>query len=144
MRIAIGVSLMSHQTQPKASVITVMVMGLLLGGCKVGRITREAPVADGWLETDNPGVKPEGSDNYKWWEVFDDPVLDDLIERAYDQNTAALCAQIGVAAAREKFGRKTGRCVEAHGPFRLFSWFRSSPRRRRSSPRRSLPTSRAW
>lgn len=36
MRIAKGVSLMSHQTQTKASVNTVMVMGLLLGGCKVG------------------------------------------------------------------------------------------------------------
>ena len=107
---------MSHQRQPKASVITVMVMVLLLGGCKVGPnyMVPEAPVADGWLETDNPSVKPKGSDNYKWWEVFDDPVLDDLIERAYDPNTAALCAQIGVAAAREEFGRKTGRCVEAH------------------------------
>ncbi len=59
---------MSHLTEPRASVISVMVVVLLLGGCKVGPdyTVPEAPVADAWLEADNPAVRSEESDNYKW------------------------------------------------------------------------------
>ncbi len=102
---------MSHQTQPRASVISVMVMVLLLGGCKVGPnyTVPEAQVADAWLETDNLVVKPEESDNYRWWEVFDDPVLNDLIDSAYDQNLTLQIAGLRILEARARRGIAAGR-----------------------------------
>ena len=79
---------MSHQTQPRIFVISVMLMVSLLGGCKVGPnyTVPEASVANAWLESHNPAVSPEQTVYDRWWEVFDDPVLNHLIERSYDQN----------------------------------------------------------
>jgi NodT family efflux transporter outer membrane factor (OMF) lipoprotein len=87
-----------------------MAMVLFLGGCKVGPnyTVPEAQVADAWLETDNEVVKSEESDNYRWWEVFDDPVLNDLVERAYDQNLSLQIAGLRILEARARRGISAG------------------------------------
>ncbi len=99
---------MSHQTQLRASAILVMV--LLLGGCMVGPdfTVPEAAVADAWLEADNPAVRSEESEVYRWWEVFDDPVLNELIAKAYDQNLPLQIAGLRVLEARARRGIAAG------------------------------------
>jgi NodT family efflux transporter outer membrane factor (OMF) lipoprotein len=55
-------------------------------GFKVGPnyVQPDAPVADHWIHTGKPGVLNRQVDN--WWLVFQDPKLNELIEKAYDQN----------------------------------------------------------
>ena len=55
-------------------------------GLKVGPnyVQPDAPVADHWIHTGKPGVLNRQVDN--WWLVFQDPKLNELIEKAYDQN----------------------------------------------------------
>ncbi|MEK6250122.1 MAG: efflux transporter outer membrane subunit, partial [Planctomycetales bacterium] len=45
-----------------------------------------APVADEWIEADNPHFKVGEADYSTWWQVFDDAVLNRLIHEAYAQN----------------------------------------------------------
>jgi uncharacterized membrane protein len=45
-----------------------------------------APVADKWLEASERSVVSRHQEYRDWWTVFRDPVLNRLIETAYDQN----------------------------------------------------------
>jgi NodT family efflux transporter outer membrane factor (OMF) lipoprotein len=61
-------------------------MDWIRNGFKVGPNfeTPPGPVADGWIEAKNANVQ----NRYllDWWRVFQDPKLNSLIDRAYDQN----------------------------------------------------------
>ena len=46
----------------------------------------EAPVETEWWESRDPEIKTAPSDYKAWWSVFNDPVLDSLVEAAYQQN----------------------------------------------------------
>jgi outer membrane protein TolC len=43
----------------------------------------EAPVETEWMEARDPQIKTEPSDYKEWWAVFNDPVLNSLVETAY-------------------------------------------------------------
>jgi NodT family efflux transporter outer membrane factor (OMF) lipoprotein len=73
--------------------------GMLLSGCthtkeyihngfKVGPNYQMPPaaVAPHWIESDDARVGTEATDLGTWWTVFNDPVLDNLIGDAYQQN----------------------------------------------------------
>lgn len=45
-----------------------------------------APVADRWLDGNDPAVRAEAADYSHWWTVFNDPLLDQLVYTAYLQN----------------------------------------------------------
>ena len=57
-------------------------------GCKVGPNFKsaEAPVARKWIDADDKRVHTSNDDLAGWWTVFDDPLLNDIISRAYNQN----------------------------------------------------------
>ena len=57
-------------------------------GFKVGPnySTPEAAVASNWIDASDKRVRSDADDLSKWWTVFNDPVLDDLICDAYHQN----------------------------------------------------------
>src|SRR5262249_44982020 len=44
------------------------------------------PVARDWIDSCDARVKKESGDLSTWWQVFKDPVLDSLIDKAYHQN----------------------------------------------------------
>jgi NodT family efflux transporter outer membrane factor (OMF) lipoprotein len=84
---------------------------LFLSGCKtVGPDFQkpEAPVADNWLDADNDRVDTSIAAYEDWWDVFDDPVLAKLIERAYQQNLGLQVAGLRVMEARAQLGIATG------------------------------------
>lgn len=57
---------------------------LLLAGCNIvgsDFIKPDAPVADQWLESHDSTILSEQGDVSDWWTVFNDPVLDALIEK---------------------------------------------------------------
>ena len=68
----------------------------------------EAPVADNWLDSDNPSVDTSSSAYQDWWEVFEDPVLSNLISTAYAQNLSLEIAGLRVMEARAQLGIATG------------------------------------
>lgn len=78
----------------------------LVAGCKVGpdykKPTTESKVPAGFKGVDDPAFKAGTENLEKWWEVFNDPQLTDLIERAAKQN---LDIRIAIARVNEARAR---------------------------------------
>ena len=68
----------------------------------------EAPVAQEWKESEGETLKRESAEHSDWWEVFNDPVLDSLIQTAYEQNLSLQIAGLRVLQARAQLGIVTG------------------------------------
>jgi NodT family efflux transporter outer membrane factor (OMF) lipoprotein len=74
----------------------------LENGFKVGPNYQRppAPLAPEWIDARNPRVKSTPADYSAWWRVFGDPVLDDLVKTAYEQNVNLRVAGTRVLEAR--------------------------------------------
>ena len=94
-------------------------LSLQCAGCMVGPdfLSPLAPVADKWLESTDPSVKStaavsltssEHRDDWDWWTVFRDPILDRLIRIAYEQNLSLESAGTRVLEARAQLGVAIG------------------------------------
>lgn len=73
-------------------------------GFKVGPnyLRPPAPAAPQWIDAADPRVQSEPPHDHHWWGVFNDPVLNDLIQNAYQQNLSLREAGFRVLAARAK------------------------------------------
>jgi NodT family efflux transporter outer membrane factor (OMF) lipoprotein len=67
-----------------------------------------APVAPQWIDTDDVRVRSVSDDLSKWWQVFNDPMLDKLICSAYGQNLSLREAGFRVLQARAQYGIAIG------------------------------------
>jgi len=79
----------------------------LITGCSmVGPdfVKPEAPVETEWLEARDPEIKTAPSDYKAWWSAFHDPVLDSLVEIAYQQNLPLQISGIRILQARAQLG----------------------------------------
>jgi NodT family efflux transporter outer membrane factor (OMF) lipoprotein len=79
-------------------------------GFKVGPNYHQPPaaVALDWIDAADRRVRHEGDDLSKWWAVFDDPVLNHLIDDTYRQNLTLRQAGQRVLEARAQLGIATG------------------------------------
>lgn len=79
-------------------------------GFKVGPNYKRpaAPVADEWIDSQSSRVSSESGDYRTWWTVFNDPVLDRLIQTAYSQNITLREAGFRVAEAQARRGVVAG------------------------------------
>jgi len=68
----------------------------------------EAPVQKEWIESRDPEIKTEASDYKEWWSVFNDPVLNSLVEQAYQQNLPLQIAGIRILQSRAQLGAVVG------------------------------------
>ena len=80
----------------------------------------KAEVAPQWIDAADPRVRSTPADLSRWWCVFNDPVLNDLIYHAYAQNITLKEAGAGYCkpaprwpSPRESFSRKRKRLQEA-------------------------------
>ena len=71
-------------------------------GFKVGPNYHRPPaaVSEVWLEASDPKVSLDDSDFANWWSAFNDPILDGLIQNAYQQNLTLREAGFRVLQAR--------------------------------------------
>jgi outer membrane protein TolC len=69
-----------------------------------GYVRPPAPTAVNWIETNEPAVKDEPTDVSAWWTVFQDPVLNALVETAYRQNPSLRAAGVRVLEAQAQRG----------------------------------------
>jgi NodT family efflux transporter outer membrane factor (OMF) lipoprotein len=84
---------------------------LLFSGCTmVGPdfVKPEAPLQKEWIETGSAEIKTEASDYKNWWAVFNDPVLNDLVEAAYQQNLTLQISGLRILQARAQLGVVVG------------------------------------
>jgi NodT family efflux transporter outer membrane factor (OMF) lipoprotein len=91
--------------------VLLLVLLIAFTGCKtVGTdfIRPDAPVSDQWLEVDDPKVSTSQADFSAWWTIFDDPILDSLVENAYQQNLPLQIAGIRILEARAQLGIAVG------------------------------------
>jgi len=112
-----GIGLVSFPRAPRAHRYglwqAVLVFVVCLSGCtpwseyvdngfKVGPnyCRPPAPVADDWIESDDPRVSSEPPQDAAWWRTFNDPVLDRLIQAAYRQNLTLREAGLRVLEAQ--------------------------------------------
>jgi len=89
----------------------ILVVILLLSACKTVGPDFEKPEADvagSWLEAEDPRVDTENRASQDWWNVFNDPVLVELIDRAYGQNLNVQIAGLRVMQARANLGIALG------------------------------------
>jgi outer membrane protein TolC len=68
----------------------------------------DAEVEPGWMEKEDPRIKSEPADYSHWWTVFNDPVLVNLIETAYQQNLDLQIAGLRILEARAQLGVAVG------------------------------------
>jgi NodT family efflux transporter outer membrane factor (OMF) lipoprotein len=61
-----------------------------------------------WIEKADPQIKSEPAEFGQWWKLFNDPVLDSLIETAYAQNLTLRIAGIRILEARAQLGIAIG------------------------------------
>jgi NodT family efflux transporter outer membrane factor (OMF) lipoprotein len=61
-----------------------------------------AAVADDWIDTHDPRLRPEHVDYAYWWRQFNDPLLDSLVEQASSQNLTLRAAGFRIMEARAR------------------------------------------
>jgi NodT family efflux transporter outer membrane factor (OMF) lipoprotein len=88
----------------------VLCAGLLASACTtVGPeyVQPEAPLPDAW-QTSPAGLKATEYELVDWWEAFNDPILDDLVNLAHQQNLTLELAGLRVLESRAQLGIATG------------------------------------
>jgi NodT family efflux transporter outer membrane factor (OMF) lipoprotein len=84
---------------------------LLLTGCTmVGPDYVKPPVPEPqeWLESTDSKIESKAADFNTWWTVFNDPILNNLVETAYQQNLPLQVAGIRILEARAQLGIAIG------------------------------------
>jgi len=68
-----------------------------------------ASVATNWSESAGTTLIAKAADHPEWWKVFNDPVLDELVQQAHEQNLTLQIAGLRVLQARAELGVASGR-----------------------------------
>jgi len=98
-------------TKKNTLILPFLFILLLLIGCDIigpEFIKPDAPVANEWLEVDDPKISTGKADFSEWWRSFNDPVLDSFISMAYEQNLSLQIAGIRILEARAQLGIAVG------------------------------------
>ncbi len=79
-------------------------------GFKVGPnfMRPPAPVAAEWIDSSDSRIRAGEADLRNWWMVFNDPVLNDLIDTAYRQNLSLREASFRILEARAQLAIAVG------------------------------------
>jgi len=90
--------------------ICALLLALLAGCAPVGPefVKPEVTLASEWSEVGENGLKTAPINQPQWWRVFNDPVLDRLVETAWQQNNSLEIAGLRVLEARAQLGIAQG------------------------------------
>jgi len=82
-------------------------LAILFSGCTLvgpDYVKPAAPEPKQWLASTDPKIESEEVNYSDWWVVFNDPVLNDLIQAAYQQNLPLQIAGLRIYEARAQLG----------------------------------------
>jgi NodT family efflux transporter outer membrane factor (OMF) lipoprotein len=84
---------------------------LALGACSVGPkyVAPEVSVDESWSEANDDRLEPDAPADSLWWQVFNDPTLDELIDLAHQQNLPLQIAALRIMESRAQLGIAVGR-----------------------------------
>jgi len=91
----------------KSVLFGLIVLAFLFNGCTMVGPDYVKPTAQEpkqWLESTDPKIESKEVDFKDWWVVFSDPVLNDLIQAAYQQNLPLQIAGLRIYEARAQLG----------------------------------------
>src|SRR5690606_1694137 len=85
-----------------AALVATVLLTWLSAGCMVGPNYKEpaTPLLQEWSEPGHPSVQRGEAELTHWWKAFDDPVLDELVERAYRDSPPLHAAAVRVLQAQ--------------------------------------------
>jgi NodT family efflux transporter outer membrane factor (OMF) lipoprotein len=90
-----------------------------------------APTAEKWIDADDQRIRSEEGDDSHWWTLFNDPVLNDLVQAAYSQNLTLREAGFRVLENRATmlgvFGNLFPQTQNMHGSFTRENLSRAFP-----------------
>ena len=87
------------------------VIAIMMSGCTMvgpDLVKPEPPLLEDWQTPQNVDFITGQTDYSNWWRTFNDPVLDNLIEKAYQQNLSLQIAGIRIYEARAQLGIVVG------------------------------------
>ena len=91
----------------KSVLFGLVALAVLLSGCTMvgpDYVKPTAPEPEKWLESGDPQIESKEADFGQWWTVFNDPVLNTLVETAYNQNLPLQIAGVRILEARAQLG----------------------------------------
>jgi NodT family efflux transporter outer membrane factor (OMF) lipoprotein len=97
--------------RPLLSIAILVAVPLWLSGCMMvgpDYVRPPAPAAEAWIDPGDPAIKREPADVSAWWTIFNDPVLNNLVEIAYRQNPSLGAAGGRVLEAQARRGIAIG------------------------------------
>lgn len=128
--------------------MTTSVLMAAIGGCMVGPDYTEPAVQleNEWMDPGQPGIQRGPAELAHWWKSFNDPILNDLVERAYKNSPPLQAAAVRVLQAQAARGVAVGLLFpqrqEATGGY---SWNQSSENSGGPDPRQSdVGTALSW
>jgi NodT family efflux transporter outer membrane factor (OMF) lipoprotein len=91
-----------EESRRRRRVPILALLASLVAGCMVGPTFHRpsAPTAAAWRDVDGERLRTDGGAPERWWRVFDDTALDDLIVRAYRENLPLRAAGLRVVEAQ--------------------------------------------
>jgi NodT family efflux transporter outer membrane factor (OMF) lipoprotein len=101
----------SVQIQRVTRTLSLITATLIAGCTMIGPDFKkpDAPLVDEWTTDETPVISNQTPPaDSQWWKVFNDPVLDSLIQNAYEQNLTLQIAGLRVLEARAQLGIVTG------------------------------------
>lgn len=96
---------------PKTAILAVAALAMAIAACApVGPdfVRPDVPLNPDWLETELDAFDSDAADLTEWWRTLEDPVLDRLIETAYQQNNVLKIAGLRVLESQARLGIATG------------------------------------
>jgi NodT family efflux transporter outer membrane factor (OMF) lipoprotein len=104
---------MISRAKLRGFILAVLLMAVCICGClKVGPdfVKPEAEVRPEWLEAQGyKQISSSAAEHRDWWRTFNDPVLDRLVQTAYQQNLPLQMAGTRVLSARAQLGIAAGK-----------------------------------
>ena len=88
------------------NVVFCALIALGMNGCMLGPDyeTPASTVDDAWLEAEDKNITTTKDEAIEWWKTFNDPLLDSLIEEAYQENLTLRMAAVMVMRAAAQRG----------------------------------------
>lgn len=89
---------------------TSALFAVFLARCTLGPefIRPRAKVSPSWQDATNQRVNSGSIEYCNWWRLFNDPVLDQLVDRAYCENLSLKIAGVRILEARSQLGIAAG------------------------------------
>jgi len=96
-----------HAKASAPAILGLLIVLLVISGCAMvgpDYVKPAAPEPEKWLESNESKLQTKDANFSDWWTVFNDPVLNELIQAAYQQNLPLQIAGLRIYEARAQLG----------------------------------------